>query len=310
MIGDEFVEGVNLPWLRYGCDFGASAWFPRGGLASGRDRDRLRAALEASAVRRVEVVRWFVLCDGRSGLREDGDGTPSGLDGSVLADFGAALDELARAGMKMLPALIDFHWGLPARHVRGVQTGGRLEVLRDARRREALIQRVLRPLLSAFGHEPTIAAWDLFNEPEWLTLGVGRWDPRGAVDAADIRALVRDVATLAHEVTGHPVTVGSASPAWLWLVRGLDLDFYAPHWYASAGPPWPLERPLSALTPDRPVVLGEFAGASEAAVARTTSLARQAGYAGALAWRLDPDDRHESVKDDRPGAGTPGSATW
>jgi len=33
-----FVVGANLPWLRYGGDFGANAWSPQGGLASrGRD---------------------------------------------------------------------------------------------------------------------------------------------------------------------------------------------------------------------------------------------------------------------------------
>jgi hypothetical protein len=295
MIGQRFVRGVNLPWLRYGCDFGRSAWFPDGGLASGRDRVRLRAALEAIAAERADLVRWFVLCDGRSGLRERGTGAPGGLDDALLEDFEVAVGEVSRVGLQMFPVLIDFHWGLPARHVRGVQAGGRLDVLRDPEGREALLQRVLRPLLARYGHEPTIAAWDLFNEPEWITLGVGRWNPYRAADAADIRAFVRDAATLVHEVTVQPVTMGSASPAWLGLVQDLGLDFYAPHWYADGDPPWPLERRVATLGLDGPVVLGEFGAQTAGEALRLEAAARDAGYAGALAWRTDSEPAFDST---------------
>ena len=29
-----FLSGANLPWLRYGGDFGANAWSPAGGMAA------------------------------------------------------------------------------------------------------------------------------------------------------------------------------------------------------------------------------------------------------------------------------------
>jgi len=285
VIDDGFLRGVNLPWLRYGCDFGASSWFPDGGLASERDRDRLRERLDALAPLALDVVRWFVLCDGRSGLRERGDGLPAGIDACLLEDLAVAVDEVERAGLRLIPVLIDFHWALPAQRIGGTQLGGRVDVLRDPRGREALVECVFRPLFETFGRHAAIAAWDLFNEPEWITLGVGRWSPRGALDAADVRALLRDSARLAHEITRHPVTAGSASPAWLDLVTGVGLDFYAPHWYATAGPSWPIERHIGSLGLDRPAVLGEFAASGAEDEARITAVARAAGYAGALAWR-------------------------
>lgn len=287
MIEREFVRGVNLPWLRYGCDFGANAWFPAGGLASGRDRDRLRARLDECVAQRLDVIRWFMLCDGRSGLRELSDGTPSGLDPFLLDDVDRALEEVARAGLRLMPVLLDFHWGLPARYERGVQMSGRLHVLREPHGREALLQHVLRPLLTRFGSHPSIAAWDLFNEPEWITLGAGTWDPLNALDAADLSAFLRDTVQLAREVEARPVTVGSASPAWIGLVRDVGLDFYAPHWYDGSGPAWPLDRPVADLGLDRPVVLAEFAAPGDDDLARVTSVARAAGYAGALAWRAE-----------------------
>ena len=82
-----FVVGANLPWVRYGGDFGANAWSPRGGLG-GRGRDAaLDDRLHLLRSRGVEVLRWFVLCDGRAGLRVEPDGTPAGLDDFVLPDF-------------------------------------------------------------------------------------------------------------------------------------------------------------------------------------------------------------------------------
>ena len=68
----QFVVGANLPWLRYGWDFGANAWSPQGGLASrGRDaRARRTAGLAACARRRgpalVRALRWPRRPEGRA----------------------------------------------------------------------------------------------------------------------------------------------------------------------------------------------------------------------------------------------------
>ena len=80
-----FVLGVNLPWLQYGCDFGANAWQPEGGVGRPEQRERLRRSFGRLAERGLTAVRWFVLCDGRAGVRFEAPGLVLGLDECVLA---------------------------------------------------------------------------------------------------------------------------------------------------------------------------------------------------------------------------------
>src|SRR5690606_5971033 len=79
---EPFSVGVNLPWRRYGCDFGTNAW--RIGGLTGHDAAPIRRALEEAADAGATVVRWFVLCDGRAGIDFTPDGWPVRLQPGVL----------------------------------------------------------------------------------------------------------------------------------------------------------------------------------------------------------------------------------
>ena len=74
--------GVNLPWRRYGCDFGTNAW-RIGGLAA-HDTARVRRALDDARRSGAAAVRWFFFCDGRAGIDYDAGGRPLGLQPSAL----------------------------------------------------------------------------------------------------------------------------------------------------------------------------------------------------------------------------------
>jgi hypothetical protein len=286
-----FVVGANLPWVRYGGDFGASAWSPQGGLAS-RERDgALGDRLHLLRSRGVEVLRWFVLCDGRAGLKVEPDGTPAGLDDFVLPDFEAALDYAGRADLRLLPVLLDFHWCHRARVVNGVQLGGRRAMLARPDWRAALVDRVVAPLAGRFGHDPRIYAWDVINEPEWVTFGLGTWRPWGTLRRGALRAFVGLVVERLHALSPHPVTVGSASTRYLHAVQGLGLDFYQPHWYDKFERTHPLATPVATLGCDAPVMLGEFPTSGSARTPRElVAIAREAGYTGAMFWSVLAED--------------------
>jgi hypothetical protein len=286
-----FFVGANLPWIRYGGDFGASRWAPAGGVSQHREPERIASLFDTLRSHGVTTVRWFVLCDGRAGIRFANDGTPVGLDDAVYRDLDTALEWTERAGLGLLPVLLDFHWCLPRRFVNGVQLGGRRSVIANSTRRQQLIEGIFEPLFSRYAQDPRIHGWDLINEPEWVTLGLGTWDPRRSVSCAAMRALIRDAAAVAHRVAAQPVTVGSASTRWLRFVSGLGLDFYQPHWYDSFERRSPLSTPVSALGCDAPVVLGEFptrGSARDPSVLIET--ARAAGYQGALFWSVLAED--------------------
>ena len=289
-----FTVGANLPWVRYGGDIGANAWSPAGGLATRpADRQRLDRLLERLAAAGVTALRWFFLCDLRAGVRFDAGGAAAGLQPEAWRDIDAALDSVGRAGMRLMPVLFDFHLCRPRRLLGGVQMGGRSRLLSQPRLRASLLDAVVTPLLARYGRVPEIAAWDLFNEPEWATFGVGTWNPVASVPRRAMRQFLHAAAARVHEQTVHEVTVGSASVLTLGLVRGLGLDFYQPHWYDHFETRAPLSRPVRELGCDRPVVLGEFpTRQSSRSPAELIAAAEQNGYAGAYFWSALAGDQH------------------
>jgi len=280
---DTFAVGVNLPWVTYGCDFGASAWFPHGGLAARPDAlETYEGALDRFARDQQSIVRLFLLCDCRSGVCFDEDGLPAGLDESFLRDADAALDRAADRGLVIMPVLVDFHLCAAPCDVSGVRLGGHSRVLTDASARDAFLSLVVRPIVERYADHPAVAAWDLFNEPEWCMREVSFEDVRETLDA--LAGVVRSCAP-------QPMTVGSASAGGLDLVRGVGLDFYQVHWYTRFG--WAaLAAPVTRFGLDRPVILGEFPGRAVGTTpAEIVAAARDAGYSAALIWSLLSDDR-------------------
>jgi hypothetical protein len=288
----ELVVGANLPWIDYGQDFGASAWRPRGGLARPERRERLRRALGDLAASGASLVRWWLLGDGRAGLREDDEGRISALDDRLFADIDAGVLALREAGLLAQFVLVDFLWLDTGRTVNGVRLGGRRDHVRDPSRRARLLERVFAPIAERYGREPAVTGWDLMNEPEWATLGVGTLDPRRAVSRREMRTFLAETAAVFRARVTQPLSVGLASARWLSLVDGLDLDQVQVHWYESLDPVTSLVRPVESLGLGRPVLLGEFPTRGASLPPRAIlEIAQEAGYAGALAWSALADDR-------------------
>lgn len=287
-----FVIGANLPWITYGLDFGSNAWQPAGGLSAHPERlAQLDAVCAALAAQDIQLMRWFLLCDGRAGIRFTEGGVPLGLDDSTWRDVDAALECVQRHGLRLLLVLLDFYWCRPARTVRGVRLGGLRTVIHQPALREALLEHVVSPLFQRYGSHPAIFGWDLFNEPEWVTLGLDGWHPRAVVSPQAMRTFLRDAAWQARTHTKQLVTVGLASARGLDLCRGLPLDFHQVHWYDYIEAEAPLERHVAELDLDRPVVLGEFpTHGSGRPTELLLRLAKQAGYRGALLWSVRAND--------------------
>ncbi len=278
-----FFIGANLPWVGYGTDFGASSWYASGGLsAQPAALARLDQTLHALGEDGIAIVRLFVLCDGRSGIRFNEDGLPIGPDSSLFADMDALIAAARRHDTQLMPVLLDSHLCNPPRIVDGVQLGGRAQLMTSPQGRAALIDHVLQPLVERYSDEEAIAAWDVMNEPEWCL------DPPRSVPFEAVQRFLRMAVERVKATARQPVTVGSAGTWRLDLVRPLGLNFYQVHWYERFG--WrALERPVAALGLDRPVMLGEFSGRS-ARVASVLDAARRAGYRGALVWSVLADD--------------------
>jgi hypothetical protein len=295
-----FFEGVNLPWLHYGGDFGANAWSPAGGAAKPENREALRRHFQELKAAGMRFVRWFLLCDGRAGIRFSRAGTPLGPDERLFADIDAALEVAAEADLKIIFVLIDFLWFKEAETTRGVQMRGRRRVVAGPYKQRALLRQVIRPILKRYGRSPEILAWDIVNEPEWATRGFDPGEAMEPVSYLAMRHFIKKTARLVHRYTGQLATVGLANAAGLPLVRFAGLDFYQVHWYDRWQEKAPLERPVPELGLDRPLLLGEFPTKNStrpaAAIAAT---ARERGYCGALAWSLLATDRSSANPPDQ-----------
>jgi hypothetical protein len=287
---------MNLPWMQYGCDFGANAWQPEGGVACPERRRRLDGAFARLADRGLAIVRWFLLCDGRAGVRFAADGTADGIDDRFWSDLEAGVEAARRHRLSVVFVLFDFGWWRRRRQVEGVACGGHRRATTPASRRDALIERVVTPILSRCGRDPAIAAWDIVNEPEWVTPGYGTANPFAGLWPSAMREFIARCAGLVHQETRHQATVGLASWRGLTLVKGLGLDVYQVHWYDRRDRRAPLDAAIAG-TLDRPLWLGEFPTAgSSRTVAEILETARRAGYAGALGWSAEAGDRWSDIE--------------
>jgi hypothetical protein len=288
-----FLIGANLPWVHYGIDFGANAWRPDGGVAQPEELAQVEATFGQLSAAGVNYVRWFLFCDGRAGLDFNDRGRPCGLDRFVFRDIDAALASARQHGIRVMFVLFDFLWCDVPRVVRGVQLCGRTHLLLGTDTRRALLEDVVRPVLDRYGNNPSIFAWDIMNEPEWIT----------TLTRKEIREFLNEAVALVHSSTLHPATIGSAGTRWRDFYRDLDLDFYQVHWYDSLKHQPPLETPVEGLGFDRPVLLGEFpTRGSRKSSQEIVEAARTAGYSGAFYWSVlskdkSSDDRRRTIDD-------------
>lgn len=286
---DGFVVGANLPWGRYGCDFGANAWQRQGGLSANGTRQKVNRALRMVADGGGTVVRWFVFCDGRAGLLLDESDQSARLEGSALVDIELALDLASQCGVRVILSLFDFHWCLPPRMTQGVQLGGRRRWWARPGLRRALLEGVVTPVVSRLASHPALWAWEVVNEPEWVTWGCGGRHLRACLSPTRMREFLADAVAEIRRHGAAAVTVGTATPVGLQLVAGLALEFRQLHWYDRLAPgPWRHVREPG----ESPVLLGEFPSReSRLSGPEIVAAAYDAGYQGALAWSLLAGDR-------------------
>ncbi len=158
-------------------------------------------------------------------------------------------------------------------------------MLQTSENRHALLEGVFRPVLERYGAEPSIFAWDIINEPEWIK----------TLTPAEVREFLRESVELVHASTLHPVTIGSAGTRWRDRYKGLELDFYQVHWYDSLKHQPSLATPVEQLGFDRPVLLGEYpTRGSRKTSEEIIETARAAGYAGAFYWSVLAKDECSS----------------
>lgn len=270
---DLFFLGVNYPWHEYAIDVRTTAW---GDYTIAATPDDVRSQLRDLSSHGARGIRWWLFGDGRGAPTFASDGTPQPVDAEVLENVGLFLDLADQEGLTVMPVVLDFAWCSAPQEVYGVTLGGHAGTLADPDQRAALVNDVVAPLAAEFAAHPALAAWDLFNEPEWAMNGeyYGLGDH---CSAEDVRAYADEATAAIAAVAPQPTTVGSASYAWMlqhWVAADPPVLQFHDYW-----------EPLDMLSADlgRPVLVGEFPTAGTDLPA-TLDTAVSGGFAGAMPW--------------------------
>jgi len=283
----KFFLAVNYPWLAYGRDFGVSPWgyfgiaLPESRAAVERDFAGMKSA-------GVSLLRWFLLCDGRSGIRYE-RGIPIGPDDSLFKDVRTALELATQANLQICFSLFDFLW-LQVPEARGQAFPGRA-ALQFAGGREALLQKILIPLFREFEKHPAIFAWEIVNEPEWAIPEFLR-SPKSTLSLGNARSYFSEIARAISSVAQLPSTLGAARLQWVRAWKEIGLDLLQAHYYPG------LEREEKLSLPqqlesfgrlEQPLWMGELPAADPEfpgySLAGALTDCQNAGLAGAGVWR-------------------------
>lgn len=253
------IRGINYPWTvfegraNYGCDFGRNKWNSHTGVTA--HPDDVRADFAAMSAARIEVVRWFVFTDGRSGITWNTDGQITGLDAGFHADMDAAIDIASSCGVRLCLVLLDFLWfDDPQRRL----------ALLDRYDRSAFLDRVIDPFVDRYGSSPAIHSFDLINEPDWVTASLATDPQRAAWPVERLRLFGGLMSKRLRACSKALLTIGGGRVAAIaeWDNDIYDLDFIQVHSYPDVRYPGRndgvIGKTVAELNVRRPVLIGEF----------------------------------------------------
>jgi hypothetical protein len=300
-----FGSGVNVAWVRFANDVPApplstlGAMFQNTYAAGGR------------------VVRWWFHTNGTSTPGYDADGMALPISCSNIEDVKHILDTAHAAGVAVNISLWSFDM---LKKLTPQLLTNNVNLLSLDPNRQAYINNVLTPLVTALQGYPGLYSYEIFNEPEGMASG-GSWQPftgQGgtSVDISLIQQTINWFADAIHtadpnaRVTNGTLSFRSLSPtigtnyysdAALLLAGARPkgtLDFYEAHYYASDGlSASPFAYPMANWGLDKPTVIGEFYAQDQALLADgglgaadTYTALHSGGYAGAWAWQYEHDD--------------------
>ena len=190
-----FAHGCNYPWstdgttVFYGLDFGGNVWGTHVGVST-RKPAITRDFVEMAGLG-FTVVRWFVFCDGRSGIVYDDSGVPTALDAHAFADLDAALEIARSARISLSLVLLDHRWmfrglrdSIPdaasGSLLEASLPAGRAHVLLDPAAQDRLFDAVIEPIVRRYAPAgaradlaSSVFAYELMNEPDFV---VEEWE--------------------------------------------------------------------------------------------------------------------------------------
>jgi Cellulase (glycosyl hydrolase family 5) len=311
----KFASGVNVAWINFANDI------------PNPDITKFTALFKNVKAAGGSAVRWWFHTNGMTTPGYDGSGKAKAISAADIADVKKILDAASAEGVGVVISTWSFGMLDSGQTSDATVLANNKLLLENDTNRQAYIDNVLTPLVTALKGYHGLFAWEIFNEPEGMSSDNGGWtNPSTSRTASvNLQKTVNWFTSAIHNadpaalVTNGANNFSTLSPSRgknLWSDAALlaagskangKLDFYEVHYYNNwngANAYSPFLHPVSYWGLDKNVVIGEFwtdVTDGVAAADLYTNLYGSA-YSGGWAWQY--------VSPDNPGPTTGAITIW
>jgi hypothetical protein len=293
---------LNVAWVKFAADV------PNPNIAA------FDTLFQNTAAAGGHVVRWWLHTNGTVTPGYGSNGMALPITQATISGVQSVLAAAHAAGVMVDISLWSFDMLQGGENISTALRAYNQSLLTVDANRQAYIDNVLTPLVTALKGNPGLYSYEIFNEPEGMTTQHGWTSGTGGTEV-DESFIQRSVNWFAAAIHAADPTILVTNAAWTFQacanVSGMTnyysdaalqaaggkatgtLDFYEVHYYAGNGSKYSCyTHPASFWGLDKKIVMGEFYALATDGVAANSTYTTifSNGYGGAWSWQYESND--------------------